>query len=238
VLLTNLKVSASRASSGERSISCASTVHSQVYRDSQMPNLPQARKVKKWAASPRSQAVAAECDSLLLPFLDFRTFRGRFPRTNTLTFAQVTDACAQLRATEQRWFLVQGKLSSVSPAVVRWRLDSPEELTDDPDESTVDTTAAAVPTGRAARKRRRGPEPASAPEPAPKANRKTKKQSAAAAAKEAAVAEEEAIVADIVSSGKYLSTSRSFVNESLCVRTLCFFVATVAWDAHRNYMTS
>ncbi len=223
-LLTNLKVSASRASSGERSISCASTAHSQVYRDSQMPILPQARKVKKWAASPRSQAVAAECDSLLLPFLDFRTFRGRFPRTSTLTFAQVTDACTQLRATEQRWFLVQGKLSNVSPAVVRWLVDSPEELEDAPNESTVDTTAAASaaagPTAQAARKRRRGQVPASAPAAASKANRKTKKQSAAAAAKEAAVAEEEAIVAEIVASGKYLSTSRSFVNESLCVRTV------------------
>ena len=222
-LLTNLKVSASRSSSGDRSISCASTTHSQVYRDSQMPNLPQARKVKKWAASPRSQAVAAECDSLLLPFFDFRTFRGRFPRTSTLTFAQVIDACTQLRATEQRWFLVQGKMSNLSPAVVRWRLDVAEEQGDDLNESTADTTAAtgtaAAATAGGSRKRQRGQEAASAP--APKANRKTKKQSAAAAAKEsaaAAIAEEEAIVADIVSSGKYISTSRSFVNESLCVR--------------------
>ena len=179
-------------------MSCASTQHSQVYRDSQMPNLPQARKVKKWAASPRSQAVAAECDSLLLPFLDFRTFRGRFPRTNTLAFAQVIEACTQLRASEQRWFLVQGKLSGISPAVVRWRLDIPEESTDDLNDDTDDQ-------GRGpTRKRRRGQG----------ANRKTKSQSAAGAAKEAVAAEEEAAVAELVSSGKYMSTSRSFVNGS------------------------
>jgi hypothetical protein len=217
-LLTNLKITASRASSGERSISCASTPHTQVYRDGQMPNLPQARKVKKWAASPRSQAVATECDSLLLPFIDFKTFRGRFPRTMTMAFSQVTDACTQLRATEQRWFLVQGKLSDVSPAVVRWLLDAPD---DDEDETAAETeeskAPAPAPAPRPARGGKRKREAAPAPAPAAKAKKKTKKQSAAAAAKEAAaaaVADEEAAVADIVASGKYISTSRSFVNDS------------------------
>ena len=136
VLLTNLKVVASRTSvgsGGERSISCSSTQYTQVYRDEQMPNLPQVRAQEIYQSpaciynatdakltagtestevgqlgnstmrfqffrlpshnvilqglialvcgvcllcdQPRARSVAAECESLLLPFFDFATFR-------------------------------------------------------------------------------------------------------------------------------------------------------------------
>ena len=57
VLLTNIVLSASRNSGGERSLSCSSTVHTQVYSGDDLPVLPQARKVQKWARSPRAYAA-------------------------------------------------------------------------------------------------------------------------------------------------------------------------------------
>ena len=47
------------------------------------------------------RAVASECESLLLPFIDFATFRSRFPYTNTVTLSQVTETSATLHAGEQ-----------------------------------------------------------------------------------------------------------------------------------------
>ena len=248
VLLTNLKVLASRASTGERSISCSSTAHTQVYRDGQMPNLPQARKVRKWASSPRARTVAAECESLLLPFFDFKTFRSRFPRTMTMAFAQVTEACVDLRATEQRWFLVQGKLSDIAPAVVRCLMDAPEPTAGAAAAAPAPAPApapAAVPA-RPARGRKRGRDRSGREEdvsrrvaaaelaaaPAAKASKKTKKQSASAAAKEASaaaaaaavVAEDEAEVAAIEASGTYISTSKSFVDGSPCVALIYIYI--------------
>ena len=57
VLLTNIVLSASRNSGGDRSLSCSSTVHTQVYSGDDLPVLPQARKVQKWARSPRAYAA-------------------------------------------------------------------------------------------------------------------------------------------------------------------------------------
>ena len=53
-----------------------------------------------WACGCR-RAVASECESLLLPFIDFATFRSRFPYTNTVTLSQVTETSATLHAGEQ-----------------------------------------------------------------------------------------------------------------------------------------
>ena len=53
-----------------------------------------------WACGFR-RAVASECESLLLPFIDFATFRSRFPYTNTVTLSQVTETSATLHAGEQ-----------------------------------------------------------------------------------------------------------------------------------------
>ena len=78
LLLTNIKVEKKSVSGEDQSMSFRSTFHTQLYSEHSLPNLPQARKVQKWAQSVRAKSTAPECSSLLLPFYTFDSFRRTF----------------------------------------------------------------------------------------------------------------------------------------------------------------
>jgi hypothetical protein len=122
LLLTNLQVqinSAALPSQTGRSVAFHSTFHTQVYTEDELPNLPQARKVQKWAKTARAKSTAAECASLMLPFYEFNSFRHTFPLLEPVPYPQLAAVVSALRARENKWFIVQGKFGRVRPAVVR-----------------------------------------------------------------------------------------------------------------------
>lgn len=128
VLITNLQLQVAVdsvqaiAGGGRRSLWARSTVYSQIYNycrdDSKRPNLSQAQNLLRWSPSARRNA-GQQSISLLQPFNSLSQFVTAFGDPPLSTFRQVLAAVEDLRATEERWFVVNARLVSASPAEIR-----------------------------------------------------------------------------------------------------------------------